>query len=230
MTSSFRPDMIASWDAIAESFNLTRSKPWPLVLDFLNTLPLAQTVYDLGCGNGRHLLPATERNARVVGVDFSRRLLAIAEKKIQQKKLDNVFLAQADLVQLPFCDESADAVLFIAALHNIKTRKNRVKALQEVNRVLKADGAGLITVWSRWQDAYRWHFFKQLFAHRGEFGDIEIRWRQHRLDVPRFYHLYSRLEFQNDLTSAGLAVHSMEKVCLGHRASPDNYVALVARK
>jgi tRNA (uracil-5-)-methyltransferase TRM9 len=221
---------MAAWDAIAESFDLTRKKPWPLVIDFLTHISQTDIIIDLGCGNGRHLLPAAKHCSQAVGVDFSRKLLTLTEGKVRQQHIQNVYLIQADLTVLPFCTETVDTILFIASLHNIKRRKNRIKALQEVSRILKPDGRALITVWSRWQDVYRWHFLKQLFRHQGEYGDIEINWTQHRLNVPRFYHLYSKGELQTDLETADLSVESIKKVSLGHRSSPDNYAAVVKKK
>ncbi len=64
----------------------------------------------------------------------------------------------------------------------------------------------------------------------GEFGDIDIMWRQHRLAVPRFYHLYSRREFADDLAAADLKVSSIRAVRLASRHSADNYFAIVSRK
>jgi len=225
-------DTMASWDAIANSFNLTRRKPWPVVLDFLNNRQPTDTIMDLGCGNGRHLFPAARQAHYAIGVDFSRNLLNLVNKKLQEQQADNISLVQADLVHLPFCDGTADVILFIAALHNIRMRKNRQEALREVHRVMKPSATALISVWSRWQDAYRTHFLKERFRHRppGEFGDIDILWRQHRLDVSRFYHLYSRKEFAEDLAMADLEVSSLQAVKLVSRLYPDNYFAVVTRK
>jgi len=35
-------------------------------------------------------------------------------------------------------------------------------------------------------------------------GNINLHWRQHGLNIPRFHHLYSKREFVNDLEKAGL--------------------------
>ncbi len=220
---------MASWDAIAESFDATRQKPWPLVLEFMKGLPAKDVIVDLGCGNGRHLLPATQHYTDAIGVDFSRKLLTITQKKIRERQLTNVSLIQADLTHLPLHDSTADAIVFIAALHNIIRRENRQQALREVHRVLQPDGLALISVWSRWQDAYRRHFLREFFRHETEFGDIELVWRQHRLNVPRFYHLYSRSEFLRDLDASDLEVRSLQATRFFSRVSPDNYFAVVAK-
>lgn len=212
-----------TWDAIAESFDVTRKKPWKQCIDFINELPESTIVADLGCGNGRHLIPCAERCKKVIGLDISKNLLQITQDKIGKKDLDNVNLIHGNLVDLPFKDNSLDTILYIASLHNIKGREERIRSLKEVKRVLKKDGRSLISVWSRWQDKYRRYFLKQLLTHKGEFGDIDIHWRQHKLDVPRFYHLYSKREFIEDVRRSGLKIKKIFGIKKYSKRYNDNY-------
>ena len=145
--------------------------------------------------------------------------------------MDNIELIHGDLKKLPFRDNSFDAILYIASLHNIKNRIDRIKSLMEVKRILKKDGIGLISVWSRWQDRFQNFFIKKLFkiSSGGEFGDITIYWRQHGLDIPRFYHLYSRREFRRDILEAGFYIEEIKSVKLNSRHHPDNYFAYIKK-
>ena len=161
-----------TWDDIAESFDNTRRKPWKQCIDFINELPESYSVADLGCGNGRHLIPCAKHCKRVIGIDISKNLLNIARNKTNKKNLSNVIFIHGNLVKIPIKDNSLDAVLFIASLHNIKGRQNRISSLKEIKRILRNDGKALISVWSRWQDQYRMHFLKRMFIRREEFGDI----------------------------------------------------------
>ena len=43
------------YDKISEHFSHTRYKPWPLVTEFLNSLPDNSFLLDVGCGNGKYL-------------------------------------------------------------------------------------------------------------------------------------------------------------------------------
>ena len=183
-----------TWDTIAESFDSTRRKPWIQCLDFIDELSSQAIVADIGCGNGRHLIPCAEHCKTVIGVDISRKLLHITKQKTEEKNLQNVLCVHGDVRNIPLKDSSVDALLYIASLHSIKGRNERIRSLQEVSRILKQNGTALVSVWSRWQDKYRNYFLKQFFTRNRstEFGDIDIHWRQHGLNIPRFYHLYSK--------------------------------------
>ncbi|MDH7517029.1 MAG: methyltransferase domain-containing protein [Candidatus Thermoplasmatota archaeon] len=220
-----------TWDAIAESFDKTRNKPWDICLDFIKTLKKTDVVADIGCGNGRHLIPCAKQCKNAIGVDISSKLLGIIKKKLLENNLKNTVLLYSDATSIPIKDGSVDAVIFVASLHNIKGRDNRVKALKEIKRVMKKGGKALISVWSRWQDKYRKQFFKKWFTQIGksEFGDIDICWRQHGLDIPRFYHLYSRKEFIDDIKKSGLKIEKIENIKIASKKYPDNYFVVVTK-
>ncbi len=218
-----------TWDTIAESFDVTRKKPWPQVINFLNVLSKSNTIADIGCGNGRHIFPCAEHCKEVIGIDISQNLLNIVKNKCNEKKLKNVFLIHANMTSIPLKNDSFDAILCIASLHNLKGRINRIKLLQEIYRILKKDGTALISVWSRWQDKYRYYFLKKLFKKKEEFGDINIHWTQHNLNVPRFYHLYSKREFVRDINQSNLKIEKLNLVKLHSKISADNYFAIVQK-
>ena len=218
------------WEKIAESFDRTRRKPWEKVVDFIEKIPNDSIVVDLGCGNGRHLLISAQKCRKAIGIDFSRNLLMIAKSKAEQKGLDNVDFLLGDCRSLPIKDDSVDYILFVATLHNIRGKRERLKALREVRRILKSDGKALITVWARWQGRFFTYFLRELFFRKGEFGDIEILWKKDNLNVPRFYHLYSKREFLKELKSAGLEVEKIEAVKIVSKILKDNFFAIVKKK
>jgi tRNA (uracil-5-)-methyltransferase TRM9 len=222
-------DAQQTWDAIAGSFDITRRAPWKQCIDFIATLKQTDVVVDCGCGNGRHLFPAAARCSQAFGVDISKKLLSIVQQRIKERGISNITLLHADLAHLPFQDNSFDAVLCIASLHNIKGRENRHAAMREMYRILKPQGIALLSVWSRWQDRYRAYFTKQFFVRSSEFGDIDICWRQHNLNIPRFYHLYSRNEFIRELRDEGFTIENVEDARLVSRRFPDNFFATVRK-
>jgi ubiquinone/menaquinone biosynthesis C-methylase UbiE len=216
------------WDKIAESFAATRTKPWDECVKFIDKLPRNSTALDLACGNGRHLLPAAVRCREVVGGDISRKLLNIAQTQIGARA--NVELIQLDARSLPFKNNSFDFVLFVASLHNIRGRDNRIQALKEVRRVLKKGGKVFITVWARWQDRWRYYFFKEMVMvpinlFRGkEFGDILVPWKRNGMNLSRFYHLYARRELEKDSMNAGFIIEESKSVHLKTARYPDNHM------
>lgn len=230
MQPEYRSIAQETWDAIAESFDITRRKPWAYCLQFIGSLKQTDIVADLGCGNGRHLLPCATHCSSVIGVDLSSQLLRITQKKLRSKRIDTASLVHADIVQLPFRENSVDAVVCIASLHNIQGRKNRSAALREVLRVLKPQGSALISVWSRWQEKYYKYFLKQFVLRTREFGDIDVYWRQQNLNVPRFYHLYGKNEFKKELQQAGFQIEQIESIKIHSKRFPDNYFAVVRKR
>ncbi len=230
MQSEYRSIAQETWDTIAKSFDTTRQKPWAYCLQFIGSLKHTDVVADLGCGNGRHLLPCATQCSFVVGVDISSQLLRITQKKLINKEIDTASVVHADIVQLPFQKNSVTAVLCIASLHNIQGKKNRSAALREILRVLQPEGCALISVWSRWQEKYYKYFLKQMFLRTGEFGDIDIFWRHQNLNVPRFYHLYSKHEFRRELRDAGFQIQRIESVKIHSKRFPDNYFAVVRKR
>jgi tRNA (uracil-5-)-methyltransferase TRM9 len=219
-----------TWDAIAESFDTTRRLPWKQCLDYIHTLKNTDIVADIGCGNGRHLLPCADHCQYVIGLDISRKLLNIVQKAVEKKNIQNVSLIHADAVTLPLRNESLNAVLFIASLHNIQGKENRRSALREILRVLKPGGTALISVWSRQQDRYRRFFAHQRFFRRQELGDIDIYWRQHNMSIPRFYHLYGMGEFVQDLRQTGFQIENFQCVKIHSKRFPDNYFAVIRKR
>jgi alkylated DNA repair protein alkB family protein 8 len=219
-----------TWDAIAKSFDITRRKPWIQCIEFINKLSKNDIVADIGCGNGRHLIPCAKHCKKVIGLDISQNLLNIVKKKIIDEPIKNVSLIHANMIKIPIKENSIDSVICIASIHNVKGRNQRIQSIKEIYRIIKNNGTALISVWSRWQDKYRMYFFKKLFTHKGEFGDIDIYWRQNNLNIPRFYHLYSKSEFQKDIIQANFEIEEIMSVKLQSTHFVDNFFAKVRKE
>jgi ubiquinone/menaquinone biosynthesis C-methylase UbiE len=232
MTNVYTKKSEDIWNAIAQSFDSTRREPWDECIDFINNLSRGSLVADVGCGNGRHLIPCAKHCKKVIGLDVSKELLKIVQKKINEKKLNNVDLIHSDAVDIPIRENSVDALLYIATLHNISQAYRRIKSLNEINRILKPNGKAIISVWSRWQDKFRQHFIKKCFTSfdKNEFGDINIYWRQHGLNIPRFYHLYSKRELKQNLNETGFEILKLEGVKYFSKKYYDNYFAIIRKK
>lgn len=218
-----------TWDTIAKSFDKTRQRTWKECITFIETLNPEGVNVDLACGNGRHLLPISKKSKKTIGIDISKNMLKIIQRKIKKQKIKNISLIQANAVNIPLKKQTIDNLIFIAALHNIKHKKNRLQTLNEVKRILKSDGKALISVWSREQERFKDHSFKKELEkeENTEYGDITLFWRQDKHNIPRFYHLYSKNEFKEELEESNLEIISFKETKIVSKNYPDNFFALV---
>jgi tRNA (uracil-5-)-methyltransferase TRM9 len=208
-----KSQLIETFDEIAPHFDVTRYKPWPESKRFISTLPKNSMVLDLGCGNGRNSIYLAKEGMTVIGLDFSRGLIKIARNKMEWKEvLNHVNLLQGDIASLPLQDDIVDAVLYIATLHHLPTPNERLLSLKEVARCLKSKGRALISAWAQEQDKFK----DELKVSKGnledgfEYGDIFLPWKMKDGRVfQRYYHLFSKDEFQDLIEKSGLEVVSI---------------------
>jgi tRNA (uracil-5-)-methyltransferase TRM9 len=202
------------FDAIAEDYSRTRTRPWPTTKEFLDTIPEGSVVLDLGCGPGQNSVELVKRGVSVVGTDLSRRQLNEAHRRMEKERGSWWNPIQADIVTLPLRDGAADAVLMIAALHHVPTEGERNRALMEVHRCLRSGGRALISVWAFDQPRFQ----TILEEHRegryegGGFGDVWVPWKVpdredgvHR----RFYHLFVEGELEKAVETTPLKVEKV---------------------
>jgi ubiquinone/menaquinone biosynthesis C-methylase UbiE len=99
-----------------------------------------QRVLDLGSGTGTLtiLMKQSYPAMSLVGLDGDAAMLEIARKKAEQAGLE-IEWQEALATALPFEDGSFDRVVSCLMTHHL-TAPNKVKAFQEVKRVLKPDG------------------------------------------------------------------------------------------
>ena len=219
-----------TWDSIAKSFDKTRRKPWQQCLDFIKEISEESVVADVACGNGRHLIPCTKKCKKVIGLDISRKMLDIIKEKTIKENIFNFSLIHSTAEEIPLKDNTIDAVLYIAALHNIYRRENRIKSLKEIKRILKKDSNAIISVWSRYTNKFKKSFQnKNLYSKKIEFGDKHIYWRKDGLNIPRYYHLYGKKELVEDLEEAGFRLIKVKGVKIKSEKYNDNYFAVVTK-
>ncbi len=96
------------------------------------SLKQSSVVLDAGCGTGLLFQHLAERTESITGTDTSKGLLQKARKRAQP--YCNVALIQADADNMPFPNETFDAVLVITLLQNMPDPK---ATLTEFNRVSK---------------------------------------------------------------------------------------------
>ncbi|MFN6515523.1 MAG: class I SAM-dependent methyltransferase [Nostoc sp. CreGUA01] len=118
--------------------NYTINRALPL----LDLVPLqeGQKVLDMATGTGIIAIAAAQiigSEGQVIGVDFSSRMLAQAQQKIEELGLQNIQLIEADAEYIDFNDESFDVILCSTAIVYFK---DIPAALRKWYRYLKPGG------------------------------------------------------------------------------------------
>lgn len=98
------------------------------------------SVVDLGCGVGKNSFYFAERGAQVVGYDFSKTAIAVAQERTKQENSTiPVFEVRSIGEQLPLADSSIDIGLDIMSSHALSASERAIY-LSELYRVLKPGG------------------------------------------------------------------------------------------
>lgn len=242
---------LIKWNKFAKDYHNKRRKPWNAFKSFFNeTINEGYTfnglIIDLGCANGRHFSVLKNDNNRIIGIDNSIEFLKIAKENLPKNgkkdfNTSNTNLLLADISKLPLRDNSIKNIISIAALHHIRTKKEREETFDFLYKTLSYGGLLLISVWRRWQKRFKTHFIKNWFKRKlkpnfkkeqmskglTEFGDIFVPWTisSENNTINRFYHLFSSKELHCLLTK--FKIIKFEK--RGGPGKKDNYFVLAQK-
>lgn len=125
-----------SFDRAADFYDQTRDFPEPVATQgiqaILDVVGKDARMLDAGTGTGRVSVPLLKRGANLFGIDLSTKMMSL-----MRGKLPSARLAQADVSQMPFPNNSFDAVLTCHVMHLVGPWK---EALREYRRVLRRKG------------------------------------------------------------------------------------------
>ena len=107
---------------------------------------------DLGCGLGRHSILFGKQGFQVSCFDFSEEALEKTEKWVQDEGLSFDY-KMGDMLELPYADESFDAILCYLVINHTDTAGVK-KVLSEIRRVLRSGGECYFTLGSK--NAWGW--------------------------------------------------------------------------
>ena len=110
--------------------SLVKRVEWELILDLLRPGP-AEFLLDAGCGTGIFTMDMLSCGARVVGIDLSLSMIRRARHKARSSRLR---ILSADIIRLPFPENSFDKAASITALEFIPDARKAVKELFRVTR------------------------------------------------------------------------------------------------
>lgn len=131
-----------SYESSAEEYakNVSHLHPRAQGEKFQKMLPDHAMILDVGCGSGRDAKVFSERGLKVVGVDFSSKMIEVAKRTAPQAQF-----YEMDLEDLNFPKESFDGVWASCSLLHIP--KNRViSVLSKIHTLLKEDGVLYLSV------------------------------------------------------------------------------------
>ncbi len=129
------------YDLLIGFVTLGREQAFRQKIADLARLQPGEMVLDVGCGTGTLALVAKQRvgeRGRVAGIDPSPQMIARANHKAVRAGLAVNFQVGV-IEQLPFPDQSFDAVLSTFMMHHLPDDLKR-RGLAEIARVLKAGG------------------------------------------------------------------------------------------
>lgn len=196
-----RKEQTKVWNSIAEGWSGWRNQVRKDVLEFSKDWKPGKLL-DVGCGSGRNLLYFAEKGFDWYGIDFSSEMIRKAKENFKRNKINpSNRLKVADMIQLPFPDETFDYIISIASLHHLPKEKH-IDAIREMRRVLKKNGEMVISVWNK----YSIKNPKFWFAKK----EISVPWKRKEKGIEkkyeRYYYLFSYDELKRLLTDNGFMI------------------------
>jgi ubiquinone/menaquinone biosynthesis C-methylase UbiE len=138
------PDVHRQWE---ERFRTpANARFYDLVFDHLvriSGMSPEAVVLDAGCGIADYALRLAKHGMRVVAVDFSESVLAMARENVRRSSLsDRIMVRRENILSLSFEDESFDSVLCWGVLMHIPEVE---RAITELARVVRRGGVVIVS-------------------------------------------------------------------------------------
>ena len=153
-----------------------------------------EIVLDVACGTGEfeRLLLQDHPNQKIVGIDISAEMLAIAKRKLQP--YSSVSFHQGNVTAIPSANESFDVVICASSFHYFDAP---LDALAEMKRVLKPGGKLIILDWCK------------------DFLLCRLCDAALKVFDPAHKQCYTQQEFHNFLSSSQLNIQTAKKLRFG---------------
>ena len=175
-------------------------------------------VLDLGCGNGRTTIPLVKKGYNVIAVDLVPEMIESAKRIAKQKNL-SIDYRVGDATELDFPDNYFDYLIFSnQGWTQIPGAKDRLRALDEMRRVLKDDGICIFTAHPRvWLDSFfffwvwQWvRFFilkpSGLKIYEIDFGDRFFGRTEAEVTTRQYIHIASVREVKKMIEDSGFKI------------------------
>jgi SAM-dependent methyltransferase len=109
-----------------------------------------------------------------------------------------------DMRYIPVPSEGYDGFIAVASYHHLESDADRKKALEEMYRILKKGGRGLIVVWAREQEPDSRFVFNSTMK-TSQFGwDEFVDWKgpyYKKDEKKRYYHIYEKGDLVSEVST-----------------------------
>lgn len=158
------------------------------IQDGLNQIlkPHHQSILDLACGTGMYTRSLSREAFHVWAVDLSIKMLKQAKLKLEEENLENVTLARADALKLPFSDDQFHGVSCIGAMQLFS---DIGATLAEIRRVIKDCGTLAVMTYVKegvWKEPEHQEYLEKLDIHFFEVEEIENFLKQNGFENFRY--------------------------------------------
>lgn len=216
-----------NYDQMNNIISLDLQNHWRNVTNNKISLKGNEIILDLCCGTGDWTIALAKKitNGHIFGIDFSKNMLNIANKKIKKLNLENkITLIQADALQLPFSNNYFDIVTIGYGLRNLK---NLDSGLKEIHRVLKSKGQFVCLESSQPTNVIvkpLWHFYmKKILPYLGKiFANSYEEYNYLQKTTHKFINYK---ELSNKLNNSGFQNTSYKKFLFGSTVAHFTYKA-----
>jgi ArsR family transcriptional regulator len=139
MAQAFFARLAPDWDRI-RSLHAPEATVEAAVLEAVGSKPI-RSLLDLGTGTGRMLQLLAPKASRVVGLDASHAMLAVARANLERAGLVRAELRQGDIYAPPFPRNMFDLVVIHQVLHYLD---DPARAIREAGRLVAPGGRILV--------------------------------------------------------------------------------------
>jgi len=174
------------YDQIANEFDITRTYNWPWITKIMDDFAEKSLIYDIGCGNGRNMKYVKHT---FIGVDN-------CDKFVDMCNNNNMKAIYSDMTDINLPSNTADVVMCIASFHHLSNSENRIKALNEMKRLIKINGNIVISIWSINQP-------KKTRVTFEKYGDNIVYWKN---IYPRYYYIFKLDEIEELIKEVELKI------------------------
>lgn len=209
-------DNIAShYDRLNHILSLGIDKRWRRKTAKIIASTSSSKILDIAAGTADMTIELRHKtNASIHAIDISEKMIDIGRRKIERLKLDNITLLKGNADEIPFDDNSFDAVTIAFGVRNFQHRK---KSLSEALRILKSNGIIAILEFSYpTNKAVKWGYdiyFNHIMPFIGSKISKDPKAYQYLRDS---VHRFPKGEdFLKELREAGYSDASEKRLCFG---------------